>query len=207
MEIVLLQPADPRYPSALTTYLRDEAPARIAALGNLDLLRNKSVALFASVKCPGNLIVQTYDLAQNLRQRGITVIGGFHSPMEQETLAILLRGTPGVILCPARNIGAKIARAYATPLAQGRLLILSPFAETRITAETSIARNRFVAALADAVFIAYAEPNGKIARLGYEVLAWGKPVFTFDDAANTHLLARGAQTWTVDGGAQWTFKR
>lgn len=194
----IIQSADPRYPPALKTYLREDAPGRLAALGNLDLLRNQSVALFASVKCPGNLILQTYDLAQNLRQRGITVIGGFHAPMEQETLAILLRGTQGAILCPARDIGAKIARAYATPLAQGRLLILSPFDETRITAKTSVARNRLVAALADAVFITYAEPNGKIAQLCREVLAWHKPVFTFDDAANTHLLALGAQTWTVD---------
>lgn len=51
-------------------------------LGDLNILNQQSLALFCSVKCPGNLILQTYDLAQRLRKSGVTVIGGFHSPME-----------------------------------------------------------------------------------------------------------------------------
>ena len=195
MDVLNLDRTDPRYPPTLKTFLRDDAPAQIAALGNLALLASPRLALFSSIRCPGNLILQTYDLAQNLRRQGITVIGGFHAPMEREALAILLRGKQGVILCPARNIGAKIARAYAEPLAQGRLLILSPFSDkpTRITAETSVARNRFVAALANAVFVAHAEPRGKLETLCREVIAWGKPLYTFDDTANAHLIALGGR--------------
>jgi predicted Rossmann fold nucleotide-binding protein DprA/Smf involved in DNA uptake len=193
MDVLTWARTDSLYPPALKTYLRDDAPARIAALGNLDILQRRTLALFSSIRCPGNLILQTYDLAQNLRQQGVTVIGGFHSPMERETLAILLRGAQGVILCPARNIGAKMAREYAQPLEQGRLLILSPFddTQTRITTETSVARNRFVAAIANAVFVPHAEPQGKLEQLCREVIAWGKPLFTF--AENVHLVALGAQ--------------
>ena len=84
---------DAAYPSVLSRLLDKDAPSRIATLGNLDILQHKPLALFSSVKCPGDLILQTYDLAQCLRQSGVTVIGGFHSPMERECLTILLRGT------------------------------------------------------------------------------------------------------------------
>jgi predicted Rossmann fold nucleotide-binding protein DprA/Smf involved in DNA uptake len=202
MDILALDRADPRYPPTLKTYLRDDAPAHFAALGNLDILQGRTLALFSSVKCPGNLILQTYDLAQSLRKRNIAVIGGFHSPMEQECLKILLRGKQPTIICPARNIGAKMAREHAQAIEQGRLLILSPFSDkdSRITAEAAEIRNRFAAALADALFIAYAAPGGQMEQLCLEVITWGKPLYTFADEANAHLIAIGAKTVTGD----WT---
>jgi predicted Rossmann fold nucleotide-binding protein DprA/Smf involved in DNA uptake len=193
------------YPSALKAHLGTDAPESITALGNLDLLRYKTLAFFCSIKCPGDLILKTYDLAQSFRERGTTVIGGFHSPMERECLTVLLRGSQPVILCPARNIGARVRPEHKEPLEQERLLILSPFDEKqrRATQETSVVRNRFVAALADTVIVAYAEPNGKMEQLCREVLAWGKPLYTLADDANGHLIALGAKPVPPDNPAGW----
>jgi len=120
MNVTQIHQGNSGYPSALQEYLGNHAPESIAALGNLDILRRKTLALFCSVKCPGNLILQTYDLAQNLRQAGVTVIGGFHSPMERECLTILLRGTQPIIFCPARSIGRmRIRTEYKKPLEEG----------------------------------------------------------------------------------------
>lgn len=193
-EPILIDSSNARYPASLKSHLKHFAPSQISALGSLVALQNKSLAFFTSVKCPGNLILQTYDLAQNLRQAGTTVIGGFHSPMEREALNILLRGTQPIIICPARDIGEQLARNYSLPLNENRALILSPFVRKnmRITAEASVARNRFVAALATYVFVAYAEPRGKMEQLCREVIAWGKPLYTFGDDANANLIALGA---------------
>jgi predicted Rossmann fold nucleotide-binding protein DprA/Smf involved in DNA uptake len=171
MAMLRFTPDDPVYPATLRLYLRGDAPSSLAALGNLDLLRSKTLAFFCSVKCPGALILKTYDLAQNLRENRVTVVGGFHSPMERECLTILLRGNQALIICPARNIGTRIRPEYKLPLEQGRLLILSPFTETqrRVTEETSIQRNRFAAALADASLVAQAEPLGKMEQFRPEV--------------------------------------
>jgi len=76
----------------------------IAVRGDHAALRGRKLALFSSVKCPGDIILKTFDLAQHLRDQGVTVIGGFHSPMEQECLRILLRGKQPVVWCPARSI-------------------------------------------------------------------------------------------------------
>jgi len=62
----------------------------------------------------------------------------------------------------------------------------------RITADTALTRNRFVAALADTVFIAHAQPGSKTEQVAQKVLGWGKQVHTLDHPANEHLLALGA---------------
>ena len=188
--------ADPAYPSVLSSILGKDAPPRLATLGNLDVLKREPLALFCSVKCPGAVILQTYDLAQYLRQAGVPVIGGFHSPMERECLTILLRGTQPVIVCPARKLeGMRIQADYRRPLETGRLLLLSPFDgnDRRATEETARFRNRFVAAVAGAVFVAHSEPKSKTEQFCHEVLEWRKPLYTLDAEANTNLLAMGAK--------------
>ena len=70
--------------------------------GNLDMLEERLTALFCSVRCPGDLILKTYDLARLLRDAGTPVIAGFQSPMEKDCLEILLRGRQPVVICPAR---------------------------------------------------------------------------------------------------------
>ena len=63
----------------------------ISSMGNVAILERPMVALLCSEKCPGKLILDTYDLAKLFRKQGVTVISGFHSPMEEECLRILLR--------------------------------------------------------------------------------------------------------------------
>lgn len=196
-----IHPGDSAYPPVLPGLLGNDAPPRIAALGDLKILDQQSLALFCSVKCPGNLILHTYDLAQRLRQSGVTVIGGFHSPMEQECLTILLRGTQPVIVCPARSLsGMRIPAAFKQPLEQGRMLLLSPFTDTarRATVETAMLRNRFVAAVAGAIFVAHAEPQSKTEQFCREVLEWRKPLYTLAGDANGHLLTMGATPLRLD---------
>jgi len=168
----------------------------VAALGNVGILRSRKLALFCSAKCPGKLILETYDLAHKLREEVVTVIGGFHSPMERECLEILLRGTGPVVVCPARGLGRmRVRREFREPLENGRLLFLSPFDEKqrRATQTIAMARNHFVAALADTVFVAHAAPHSKTENFCHEIMGWGKPLITFDSAENFPLVALGAK--------------
>ena len=154
--------SEARYPAVLRKYLGIQAPDCFFGLGDLAILQEKKLALFCSVKCPGNMILQAYDLARQLRDEGIVVISGFHSSMEKECLSLLLRGKQPVIWCPARRLPAKkLRKEYAGPISDGRLLMLSPFGERIKRARQDIARfrNEFVAALADQVFIVYATPG------------------------------------------------
>ena len=166
--------------------------------GDPAILDRPMVALLCSARCPGKLILDTYDLAKQFRERGVTVISGFHSPMEQECLRILLRSPHPVVWCLARGLFQRIPTKPVdcrAAVAEGRLLIVSPFKDNvrHVTARTAMARNRIVADLAAAVVIAHAAPGSKIERLSLELLAAGKPVYTFDHPANAAILARGAR--------------
>lgn len=190
----LIAKGDKAYPRRLIDLLGSNAPESISALGNIAILEQPALGLFCSIKCPGSIILQTYDLMCELREAGVPVIGGFHSPMEQECLRLLLRGKQPVTICPARNIPKRIPADWKKPLEEGRLLILSPFAEKhhRITAQLAQERNLFVAALASKILIAYASPGGKTAQFARQVLEWGKPIFTLSIEHNQCLIDLGA---------------
>ena len=168
---------DPSYPACLRERLGADAPPALAALGNLDLLALPKTALFSSARCPGKVILATYDQAAKWRDAGRCVISGFHSPVEKECLQILLRGTQPVIICPARALPQRVPSDWKKPLTADRLLILSAFTATanRITAALAARRNEFVAALADEVFIAHATVGGHLEKLIPRLRGWSIP--------------------------------
>jgi len=168
----------------------------LSIMGNSELLNAPLFALFCSVKCPASIILKTYDLAQMLKDRHIGVISGFHSPVEKEVLVTLLHGDSSIVICPARSIqNMRLHADWKKPLEQQRLLIVSPFAEnqSRATQEMAALRNQLVAALAQQVFIAYAEPGGKTETFARVLIAAGKPVTTFEAKETKNLLTAGAK--------------
>ena len=170
-------------------------PPDTAHIGNLSLLDEKLTALFCSNRCPGDLILKTYDLARAMRDAGVPVIGGFQTPMEKECLRLLLRGIQPVVVCPARGIeGMRIPRDWRPALEEGRLLILSPFPATvrRPTAKLSAQRNDLVASLASRVFIAHAAAGSKTEAFARRLADTGKPLLTLESPANANLAGMGA---------------
>ena len=140
MELIRLDKTEHSCLASVGQYLGELTPTTITAIGNLDILRNKTLAVFCSNKCPGSIIIKNYDLMRELREKCITVISGFHSVIEQECLNILLKGSQPIIYCPARSLeGMKIKPELKTSLEDGRLLILSPFERKHRRISTSLA--------------------------------------------------------------------
>lgn len=182
----LSQPAGPQriardaedYPAMLRLRLGENAPAELILLGDRGLLRSRKTALFCSTRTPGDAILRTHDAARRMRDKGVTVISGFHSPIERECLRILLRGKQPVIICPARAIDAmRVPREHREAFDAGRMLFLSPFRgqPKRITKESALRRNEVVAALADDAYIAHVSPGGGTARIVELLDAWKVP--------------------------------
>ncbi len=192
-----LEQDSPLYPERIRQYLAPNAPAVITARGNLDILKQgDTLALFCSRKCPGDLILKLYDYARELRRQSATVIGGFHTPMEQECLTILLRGAGSLVICPARSLeNMRLPALWEKPLADGRLLLLSPFPKKhhRVSANLAAIRNEVAAALATQAIIVYAESGGNTEQLAARTVDWRKPLLTFDHPANVNLLCLGAR--------------
>jgi len=174
MKPIALNTTDADYPASLGERLGADALPKLSAFGNLDLLALPKTALFCSARCPGHAILATYNEAARWRGVGRCIISGFHSPVENECLRILLRGSQPVIICPARSLeNMRLPPDWKKPFSDNRLLILSCFAEgnRRVTASLAAKRNEFVAALADEVWFAHIAPGGEMQRLAQKIAA------------------------------------
>ena len=163
-------------------------------IGDRKILDRGLLGLLCSSRCPGDTILRTYDLARALRDARTAVIGGFHSPMEQECLDFLLRGNQPLVVCPARAIqGMRLPAAWRNPIEQGRLLVLSPFsgANRRPTLGLAEKRNRLVAELARRVFVAHAAPGSKTEALCREMHTLGKELWTFENSLTPTMQTLG----------------
>ena len=189
------------YPTTLGNGTMAPPIDSIWTIGNLAILESRLLGFFCSAKCPGEVILRTFDMARALRDAGVPVIGGFHSPMEKERLDLLLRGIQPIVICPARGIQhMRIPVAWRLAIENDRLLIVSPFEEKhrRVTAELAERRNHFVAALATDAFIAHAGPGTKTERLSWEMLDSGMCVHTIDVPDNETLVSKGVISIRVD---------
>jgi hypothetical protein len=76
-----------------------------AAVGGTEiLLHPRKLALICSQKCPGDVILKTYDFARLVRGSGLAIVSGFHSPIEKDCLPILLRGPDPIIIVQAHRL-------------------------------------------------------------------------------------------------------
>ena len=183
-QVATLRLGSPAYPQALLEGLGSDAPNEFWAAGPLQLLDQPKTGFFCSSQCPGSIILKTFDAITRMRDEGRVLIGGFHAVTEWECLGILLRGRQPVIWVPARSIAGMHLKPELVPAFDaGRLLILSPFPpkDKHITAALAEARNRFVGALADRVFVPHAAPNSRTLAICDQLKSSGKQIVNADD--------------------------
>ena len=200
-DVTPIHPKSRDYPSSLRNKSAHELFPRIWALGDLKILEKPLLGFFCSVKCPGELILRSYDLARSLRDTETSIIGGFHSPIEKDCLELLLKGTQSIILSPARSIeNMLVKKIFRQPLEAGRILFLSPFEKKikRQTGQTCQLRNQFIAMLANAVFVTHAETGGKLEQLCREIIELKKTLYTFESDYNKSLIEMGAISVNLD---------
>lgn len=140
--------------------------------------------------------MKTHDFVHRLLELDTAVISGFHSPVEKECLRILLQGKAPIVICPARSIfNLRIPVGWQKPINEERLLLLSPFEEgfRRTNKKLATMRNRFIAALADVIFVSHAAVGSKTMEFVQDLVNWGKLVLTFECEENERLLKDDAK--------------
>ena len=153
----------------------------IAYLGNTELLKLPKTAFLCSRQVPAGVVLKCYDWAIAQREAGRCIISGFHSKIEKDVLHYLLKGNQPIILVPARGLKKRLEPELKDAINEKRLLIVTPFDEKvkRVTRETASQRNRFMAELADEIFVAYALPGGNIQKLITDIARTGKTISSF----------------------------
>ena len=120
-------------------------------LGNQELLKLKKTAFLASSTISSEMVLQVYDWATEMRNRGECVVSGLNSKLEQDVLHFLLKGCQPIILVLARRMYRHVPDELKEPLAQNRLLIISASNAIRQSKVTAMARNKYVCEIADCI--------------------------------------------------------
>jgi len=138
-----------------------------AGQGNPALLDTPSAAFFSSRQCPGAAIRAAMDWALEQARSGQPVVSGFHSPLEQSVLTVLLQARCPVVAVLARPVaGARLPPEWAEPLVQGRMAVVSAATRSsRLTEELAAQRNEWVVELASQIVVAHVSPAGRLAAL------------------------------------------
>lgn len=186
------------FQATLAQFLGEDAPA-LDLLGSLKLLSTPFVAVFASNKAPGQIILHSHDLAQSWRNCVVTVISGFHSSLEHEIWDVLWPdvvrnlGDTALVKVLARGMLKRVSSAERDAFGKKRLVFVSPFASSlhRASRQTAYQRNLVAAALAGNILILHAHRESSTFKLAQEVCGWGKTVYTLDAPANRPLLDMG----------------
>lgn len=106
------------------------------------------------------------------------VISGFHSPLEQSVLKILIEAHSPVVAVLARPVaGARFPTEWAEPLVKGHMAVVSATTSNdRLTTELAIARNNLAAQLASQIMVIHASPGGTLRCLCEQWEAQGRQV-------------------------------
>jgi predicted Rossmann fold nucleotide-binding protein DprA/Smf involved in DNA uptake len=134
-------------------------------VGNAALLEQPLTAFFASRRCSGRAIRTAMDWAVEQARNKTPLIGGFHSPLEQSVLEVMLVAHAPVVIVIARKLEtARLPVAWRDAV-QARTAAVVSMNDTkqRLTAERAMRRNHWIAAQATQIVVAEAVLGGGLA--------------------------------------------
>jgi DNA processing protein len=217
-EIIVLHPLHPAFPARLRE--RRETlplPALLYATGSLPLLTGPSVAVVGRRDAGSAALSAAGALAAQLAGAGVAVVSGHAAGTDAAAHAGALRGNGTTVAVPAEGLARFRARPELRDLMTGaNSLLLSPFPpQAAWAAFQAMARNKIVAALADALVVivsgAERDANGRLSgtfdaalaalKLGIPLFVGAPSSFLPAPAGNAELLRRGARAWEPRDGA------
>lgn len=135
-------------------------------MGCQELLDQPLTAFFASRQCPGQAIRAAMDWALQQVLTKDVVISGFHSPLEQSVLKVLMQARSPLIVLLARPVtGAKLNPDWLGAIGDDRMAVISVGTKIqRLTNTLAMQRNDWVAKLASNIVVAHANPAGGLAK-------------------------------------------
>lgn len=182
------------YPAELHSFFNNRVP-RLWHVGETSLLKGRILGILSARKIEPDLALKTSELIRQLGSLGATFISGWHSPLEEEALRILLSRSARIIFCFAKSLDKFILSVEIENLvSQGRGLLLthcSPKAK-RISRDASLRRNQLVVGLSKGLLILSGPPGSASFKLAKLALNSGKTVFAVQHPMNRDLLALAA---------------
>lgn len=177
-------------------------PPSLWCRGDLTILNHTLLGIISAREIDSELALESSQLVKQLAFiKDVSFVGGWHSPLEEQALRILLAQEVSIVFCVSKALERFIPSIeVVSRVVQGQALLLthcSPKAK-RITRDASMRRNELVVELAKAVLVLSAPEGSASLKLARSALGRGKPVHTLEHRLNKDLLIAGAVPATLE---------
>jgi predicted Rossmann fold nucleotide-binding protein DprA/Smf involved in DNA uptake len=188
-------------PANLRSFFNGKPP-RLWCRGDLTILNHTLLGIISARQVDSDLASECSQLLKQLVfLKDVSFVGGWHSPLEEEALRVLIAQEASIVFCVSKSLDRFVPSIeLGSRVSQGQALLLthcSPKAK-RITRDASIRCNQLVVELAKALLVLSAPEGSASLNLARSALRQGKSVHTLEHRLNKELLTAGAVPATSD---------
>jgi predicted Rossmann fold nucleotide-binding protein DprA/Smf involved in DNA uptake len=188
-------------PANLRSFFNGKPP-RLWCRGDLTILNHTLLGIISARQVDSDLASECSQLLKQLVfLKDVSFVGGWHSPLEEEALRVLIAQEASIVFCVSKSLDRFVPSIeLESRVSQGQALLLthcSPKAK-RITRDASIRCNQLVVELAKALLVLSAPEGSASLNLARSALRQGKTVHTLEHRLNKDLLIAGAVPATLD---------
>ncbi len=188
-------------PANLRSFFNGKPP-RLWCRGDLTILNHTLLGMISARQVDSDLASGCSQLLKQLVfLKDVSFVGGWHSPLEEEALRVLIAQEASIVFCVSKSLDRFVPSIeLGSRVSQGQALLLthcSPKAK-RITRDASIRCNQLVVGLAKALLVLSAPEGSASLNLARSALRQGKTVHTLEHRLNQELLIAGAVPATLD---------
>jgi predicted Rossmann fold nucleotide-binding protein DprA/Smf involved in DNA uptake len=188
-------------PTGVEAFLRGK-PSKLWGVGDPAILNYRLLGIISARQVDSDLALETARLLKQLVSlEDAAFVSGWHSPLEEEALRILLAQEATVVLCVAKSLDRFIpSMGVESRVTDGKALLLTHCSTKakRITRNASMRRNELIVELVKALLVLSAPEGSASLSLAKSALRRGKFVLTPEHPMNKELLASGALPATLD---------
>lgn len=201
-KVAILLETDPLYPSQLKTVLGDSCPPVLFVRGNMDLLSTSSVGFCGSRKVSEKGIVITTQCAEQLSEKGVTVVSGYATGTDLAAHSAAMEHNGNTVFVLAEGIlkatKKKAIRDLLTP--KNHVFVSQFLPQALWNVGNAMKRNSLIIGLSRAMILVESGKTGGTFAAGEETLKRSQPLFVIDYAkpevsaeANPYFIGRGGQ--------------
>lgn len=179
----------------------ERKPPKLWCVGDPAILKGRLLGIISARRIDPDLALKASQLITQLASlEDVSFISGWHSPLEEEALRMLLVQPARVIFCLPKSLDKFVpSEDVKDRVRQGRALLLthcSPRAK-RISRDASLRRNHLVVGLARALLVLSAPEGSASLKLARTAINRGKTVLATEHRINGRLLASDALPATL----------
>ena len=191
--------SDSQYPKNLFYALKNSTPPILSYSGNLQLLKMSSVGFCGSRKATQKSLGIAKDCVEQLVSRGIVIISGYASGVDQQVHLIALKsGGSTIIVLPEGLLNFKIRKVLRDIWDWSRVLVISEFLPKAVwLTSRAMQRNKTIIGLSKVMVLIEASENGGSIDSGRKSLEMKKRLYVplcenGTPAGHKRLLEMGA---------------